>query len=56
MTSSLRFEGSLNTDLTEFQTNLVPYPRIHFMTSSLSPLISQEKGIYENLSVDFLTN
>jgi tubulin alpha len=27
ITASLRFDGSLNVDLTEFQTNLVPYPR-----------------------------
>merc|ERR1712202_101262 len=30
VTASLRFDGALNVDLTEFQTNLVPYPRIHF--------------------------
>ena len=30
VTASLRFEGALNVDLNEFQTNLVPYPRIHF--------------------------
>ncbi|KAG0427061.1 hypothetical protein HPB47_025878 [Ixodes persulcatus] len=30
ITASFRFYGSLNMDLTEFQTNLVPYPRIHF--------------------------
>ena len=30
VTASLRFEGALNVDLTEFQVNLVPYPRIHF--------------------------
>ncbi|MCL4160223.1 UNVERIFIED_CONTAM: hypothetical protein GTU68_020081 [Idotea baltica] len=29
ITASLRFDGALNVDLTEFQTNLVPYPRIH---------------------------
>ena len=34
ITASLRFDGALNVDLTEFQTNLVPYPRIHF------PLVS----------------
>merc|ERR1712036_72460 len=34
LTASLRFDGALNVDLTEFQTNLVPYPRIHFMVSS----------------------
>ncbi|KFO99663.1 hypothetical protein N300_09499, partial [Calypte anna] len=31
ITASLRFDGALNVDLTEFQTNLVPYPRIHFV-------------------------
>ena len=30
ITASLRFDGALNVDLNEFQTNLVPYPRIHF--------------------------
>ncbi|KFP44221.1 Tubulin alpha-1A chain, partial [Chlamydotis macqueenii] len=30
VTASLRFNGALNVDLIEFQTNLVPYPRIHF--------------------------
>merc|ERR1712032_1723175 len=28
----------LNVDITEFQTNLVPYPRIHFMLSSYAPI------------------
>ncbi len=32
ITASLRFDGALNVDLNEFQTNLVPYPRIHFPT------------------------
>jgi hypothetical protein len=27
ITASLRFDGALNFDLTEFKTNLVPYPR-----------------------------
>jgi len=31
LTASLRFDGALNVDITEFQTNLVPYPRIHFI-------------------------
>merc|ERR1739847_108301 len=37
LTASLRFDGALNVDVTEFQTNLVPYPRIHFMLSSYEP-------------------
>jgi tubulin alpha len=30
ITASLRFDGSLNVDLNEFQTNLVPYVDIHW--------------------------
>ncbi|KAL0815348.1 hypothetical protein Bca101_071792 [Brassica carinata] len=37
---SWKFDGALNVDVTEFQTNLVPYPRIHFMLSSYAPVIS----------------
>jgi len=44
LTTSLRFDGAINVDITEFQTNLVPYPRIHFMLSSYAPIISVEKA------------
>merc|ERR1711972_408983 len=37
MTAALRFDGELNVDMNEFQTNLVPFPRLHFMTTSLAP-------------------
>jgi tubulin alpha len=55
LTASLRFDGALNVDVTEFQTNLVPYPRIHFMLSSYAPIISSEKAYHEKLSVQELT-
>lgn len=55
ITASLRFTGSLNVDLTEFQTNLVPYPRVHFPLVSYSPMISVEKAAHEKLSVSEIT-
>ena len=42
MTASLRFGGELNVDLNEFQTNLVPFPRLHFMITALAPLANPE--------------
>lgn len=38
ITSSARFEGSLNMDLNEIAMNLVPFPHLHYLVPSLTPL------------------
>merc|ERR1712157_601032 len=43
MAASLRFQGELNMDLQEFQTNLVPFPRLHFMITSMAPVTTPKK-------------
>ena len=55
ITASLRFDGSLNVDLSEFQTNLVPYPRIHFPLTSYVPIVSADKALHEQFGVAEIT-
>jgi tubulin epsilon len=38
LTCSMRFEGSLNVDINDITMNLVPFPRMHFILSAISPL------------------
>jgi hypothetical protein len=38
LTAGMRFEGSLNVDLNDITSNLVPFPRMHFLLSALAPL------------------
>ena len=54
ITASLRFNGSMNVDLTEFQTNLVPFPRIHFPLVTMSPLVAREDASHSTYSVQDL--
>jgi tubulin alpha len=56
LTTSLRFDGALNVDINEFQVNLVPYPRIHFLMCSYAPVVTPEKALNERLSVGELTS
>merc|ERR1712193_152133 len=55
MTAALRFPGELNVDMNEFQTNLVPFPRLHFMTTSLAPVTPKEKAEKESFKCRSIT-
>merc|ERR1712019_109622 len=56
MSAALRFDGEANVDLGEFQTNLVPFPRLHFMTTSLAPVVSKKKKSHEAGTVREITD
>eukprot|EP00758_Cryptobia_borreli_P004446 Tbor_TRINITY_DN4378_c0_g2::TRINITY_DN4378_c0_g2_i1::g.7749::m.7749/K10391/TUBE; tubulin epsilon len=44
ITCSIRYPGQLNMDINEITTNLVPYPRLHFLQSAISPLFSTKQS------------
>jgi len=56
LTASLRFAGDLNVDLNEFQVNLVPYPRIHFMMQAFAPVVSASKAGHEQHTTAQITS
>jgi hypothetical protein len=46
LTSSMRFDGSLNVDLNEITMNLVPFPRMHYLVPSISPVVGARGAKY----------
>jgi tubulin alpha len=56
ITAPFWFDGALNVDLNEFQTTLVPYPRLHYPVVTYAPVISAKKAHLEQLSVTEITN
>ena len=55
LTAPLGFDGTKNVDVIEFQMNLEPYLRVHFMFSSDAPIISAYEAHHETLSVAKIT-
>jgi tubulin beta len=55
ITCCLRFPGQLNSDLRKLATNLIPFPRLHFFMTGISPLTSEQSKSYRAVSVPELT-
>lgn len=50
-TSTMRFPGaSNNSDIRKLCTNLIPFPRLHFISTSLAPLMARGEYKYERIS------
>jgi len=55
-TTPLRFPGQLNSDLRKLATNMVPFPRLHFMTCGFAPLTSPGSNAFKaNKVSDLIT-
>ena len=52
LTCSMRYEGMLNVDLNEITMNLVPFPGMPYLVSSLSPLFSIVESQKVSYSLD----
>jgi tubulin alpha len=48
MTAPLHFEGELDVDMNEFQTNLEPFPRLHFVITTMAPIMTERKETTNN--------
>ena len=55
VTAGIRFPGQLNSNLRKLAVNLIPFPRLHFLTMSLAPLTSRESAPFLHLTVDSVT-
>ncbi|KAA0194910.1 Tubulin alpha-A chain [Fasciolopsis buskii] len=55
MTAPVRYEGPLTASLGQLQTNLVPFPRLHYLQASMAPIIAAENLAHETVSMQDLT-
>ncbi|GAA5844414.1 hypothetical protein JCM9279_006293 [Rhodotorula babjevae] len=55
ITTPLRFPGQLNSDLRKLGVNLIPFPRLHFLTTSYAPLVAPSGSSFQKLDVAGLT-
>ncbi|KAL4485000.1 hypothetical protein ABPG74_020177 [Tetrahymena malaccensis] len=56
LTCALRYDNYLQNHLSDFQMNLIPYPKFCFMLSSYSPQISPNTTIYTQYSTQEISD
>ncbi|TIC33521.1 hypothetical protein E3Q02_03491 [Wallemia mellicola] len=55
VSTSLRFPSQLNSDLRKLAVNMIPFPRLHFLCTSVAPLTSLQNRSYQSTNVQDLT-
>lgn len=56
VTSGWRFDGALNCNMKEIETNLICYPRLSTLIMSYAPFRSIERAYHDYMSVNNMTN
>ncbi|CAE6522863.1 unnamed protein product [Rhizoctonia solani] len=56
VSTTFRFPGQLNGDMRKMALNLIPFPRMHFLSPSVAPLTTLGSQAYQSRSVQELTN
>ncbi|GAA5876449.1 hypothetical protein JCM16303_003538 [Sporobolomyces ruberrimus] len=54
ISTPFRFSGLLNSDLRKLGTNLIPFPRLHFFTTSYAPLVPPGGRTFDRSNVSDL--
>lgn len=45
LTAGMRFPGSLNVDMNDLSSNLVPFPRMHFLLAGVAPPLTGSRDV-----------
>lgn len=56
MTAAVRYDGPLTASLGQLQTNLVPFPRLHYLQASMAPILSWNNVSHETITMQDLTS
>lgn len=56
ITAPVRFDGSLNSSLNQMVVNMVPYRKIHMLTTSYAPFVSLDSAYKKSTTTMDITN
>jgi len=51
ITTSMIFDGAMNSNLSELSHHLAPYPKAHFLMASYSPFLTEERAYLDQISI-----